>query len=139
MIDEPTLIAILAAVAASALTGLASALLLGIEWRRETAIRREERRLEASERLLDAVDLLRSQASHSGPTETDMQGTKNRIALHAAVLRKYGIPPQVETAIKAIEDALPGVNTLPSVGARIQLDDAAAVFAQVVVDELASP
>ena len=67
-----------------------------------------------------------------------MNGTKNRIALHAAVLREYGIPTTVEAAIKAIEDALPGVNTIPSVGAQVQLDNAAAIFARVVLRELAS-
>ena len=135
--DEPTWIAILAAVAASALTGLASVILLRIEWRRETDVRRSERRLEATERLLEDLGTLRSQASHSGPTDVDMDATKGLIRIQVALLRRYRVPRPVEVALQAIEAALPAVTSMPNMGARTDLDDASARFAQVALEQLA--
>lgn len=128
---------------AASLTGLASAGLLALEWRREADIRRGERRLETAERLLASVGLLRSQVTRSTgqsiPLDADVTATKGLVQIQTAVLRKYGIPEPVEAAVAAIIEVLPEISSVPVPAARLKLQDGAEILAQVVIEQLARP
>lgn len=111
--------------------------MLAAEWRREADVRRGERQLETAERLLEAVDILRAQASLIGPTDEDMQATKGLILLRSVLLKSNGILANVEQSVQRIQDEMSGVTWLATDRAKKGLDDAADRFRVAAVDELA--